>query len=301
MGLQARRQPLGEIQRLFDGGVLSALSDAELVDRFAAERDPDAFAVIVARHGPMVHATCRGILGTRSGDDAFQATFLILLNRAGTFPVGDSLGGWLRRVAGRVARQARLAENRRRRREILAVDRPVPDPAVSAERAEIIRRIRREVDRLPEKYRAPVVLCDLEGLNRDEAASLLGCPPGTVGGRLARARRQLRDRLNRQGISPSITLPLFADLSAPADSWRHVVEGSICAASKLGAGGAAGPLVLTLSVRGGRAAIGIPIKLTAAAIISIVTIGLGVSVARGRDRLDPPSQSGPARAVHIHP
>ncbi len=110
-----------QIQRLFGEGILASLSDAELVERFARERDPDIFAAIVRRHGPMVMAVCLGHIGVSGEvDDAFQATFLVLLERVGTFPVGRSLGGWLYRVARRVARQARRANARRRRRELAA-------------------------------------------------------------------------------------------------------------------------------------------------------------------------------------
>ena len=109
------------VGRIFDEGVLGSCSDAELVERFTSTRDPDAFGALVARHGATVMAVCRGLLGPGGdADDAFQATFLVLLNRAGSFPVGQSLGGWLYRVARRAARQARLADSRRRKREAVA-------------------------------------------------------------------------------------------------------------------------------------------------------------------------------------
>ena len=107
MSSQARSCSIRLIGRLFDEGVVAGLSDAELVERFAKARDPEAFAALVARHGPMVMAVCRGLLGSSGDDDdAFQATFLVLMNRAGTFPVGASLGGWLYRVARRVDRKS---------------------------------------------------------------------------------------------------------------------------------------------------------------------------------------------------
>ena len=186
-------------------GVWRDWMDASLVDRFAISRDPAAFAALVARHGPMVQAVCRGIGGLGGGEDAFQATFIVLLNRIGTFPVqGSSLAGWLFRVARRVSRQARIADDRRRRRERVAAKIDQSPQGHDPEQAEILALIRAEVDRLPERYRVPIVLCDLEGLTREEAAVLLGCPAGTVGARVARGRQRLRDRLARRGLAPSV-------------------------------------------------------------------------------------------------
>jgi RNA polymerase sigma factor (sigma-70 family) len=289
-------RPFHDIQRLFNGGVLTGLPDAELVARFAVEHDPDVFAILVARHGPTVMAVCRGILGPTSDDDAFQATFLVLLKRAGTFPVGDSLGGWLRRVARRVARQARIADARRQKRESAATPRTDSDADISAERAEIIRTIRREIDCLPERYRSPIVLCDIEGLTRDEAASLLGCPPGTVGGRLARARRRLRESLERHGISPSVATPLLTEMASPGFSWRHSIEASVRAASSLAIGTSAAPAITSLAVQGGRAAIGIPIKLAiAAGLVSVAAIGFDKVGAENRAKPEPPVRTASAR------
>ncbi len=111
---------LDEIRRLFTEGTLASLSDAQLLERFAAGRDGEAFAAIVVRHGTMVLSVCQSALGPRDtsdAEDAFQATFLVLVRRAGTFPVHGSLAGWLYRVARRVARQARVEAARRRTRE----------------------------------------------------------------------------------------------------------------------------------------------------------------------------------------
>ncbi len=224
-------------QRLIDEGVLASRCDADLVERFATTRDPEAFAVIVARHGPMVAAVCRGILGPCGDvDDAFQATFLVLLNSAGTFSAGLSLGGWLRRVAQRVARQSRLADMRRRRRERAAALSAESAMPTTPERFEIIQMIREEVDRLPEHYRATIVLCDLQGLTRDEAAQLLGCPPGTVGGRLARARRRLRDRMESRGVTWSMAFPVLSDVAPAALAWRTSVEAAVRSTAALATG-----------------------------------------------------------------
>jgi len=264
------------MQRLFGEGVLPGYSDEELVERFARGQDPEVFAAIVARHGPMVMAVCSGHIGsTGDADDAFQATFLILLNRVGAFPVGLSLGGWLYRVARRVAGQARRADARRRRREMAAGSRLETGAECDAERAEIVQIIRQEIDRLLERYRAPLVLCDLHGLTRDEAAQLLGCPAGTVGGRLARARQRLRDRLERRGVSPSFIVPIPPEIALPAGAWRLSLEAAIRATSSLSAGKRAASPVLQLAAQAGRAVIGVPAKLSlVAALIGIAAVGM---------------------------
>src|SRR3954451_2804591 len=131
---------LDEIRRVFTEGTLAGLSDGQLLERFAAGGDGEAFAAIVARHGAMVLSVCRAALGPRDGgdaEDAFQATFLVLVRRAGSFPLHGSLAGWLHGVARRVARQARVEASRRRRRERVAAGRaavavavPPHDPAL---------------------------------------------------------------------------------------------------------------------------------------------------------------------------
>lgn len=226
---------LDEIRRLFGEGTLAGLTDAQLLERFAARGDGEAFAALVNRHGPLVLAVCRSALGPRHEadvDDAFQATFLVLVRRSGSFPLHGSLAGWLYCVARRVARQARIESARRRRRERVAADRreanPPPDPA----RDELRRLVHQELDHLPERYRMPLLLCDLHGLTRDEAAAAIGCPPGTVAGRLARARDQLRSRLTRRGVAPSAALPSLSALGAddPPQLLRQATEAALAAA-----------------------------------------------------------------------
>ncbi|WP_165225307.1 RNA polymerase sigma factor [Aquisphaera insulae] len=191
---------------LFRSGMLGGLTDGELLRRFAGRVDgsaEDAFAILMERHGPMVWGVCRRALPDRNdAADAFQATFLVLARRASAVRVDDSLGPWLHGVCRRVAARARATSLRRRAREsgeVDAVTGPVPDPA-DAERLAILDE---EIGRLPERQRAAVVLCDLEGLPHEEAARRLGCPVGTVESRLSRGRRLLRDRLVRRGLAPA--------------------------------------------------------------------------------------------------
>src|SRR5579883_2521796 len=131
---------LDEIRRLFAEGTLTGLSDGQLLERFTARGDGEAFAAIVARHGAMVLSVCRSALGSRDdAEDAFQATFLVLVRRAGSFPLHGSLAGWLYRVARRVARQARIEASRRRTREQLATARGEAEPPHDPARDELRR------------------------------------------------------------------------------------------------------------------------------------------------------------------
>jgi RNA polymerase sigma factor (sigma-70 family) len=177
------------------------LTDAQLLTRFIVSRDEAAFAALVRRHGPMVLAVCRRLLGNyQDAEDALQATFLILAHRAGSIVKRDSVGSWLHGVACRAAMQAASANTRRRARETQVENMPHPEVA-PAEPRDWLPLLDREVGRLPEKYRAAVVLCDLEGRSRREAARQLGVPEGTLSGRLTTARKMLARRLARHGLA----------------------------------------------------------------------------------------------------
>ncbi|MGE3820760.1 MAG: RNA polymerase sigma factor [Isosphaeraceae bacterium] len=177
------------------------LSDAMLLDRFVSGREETAFAELVRRYHVRVRATCRRALGTdQDADDVAQATFLTLATKAGETAWRDSVEGWLHVVAKRLARDARQSATRRKRREIATSElpespQPRSDPAEDAERRELRRIVQQELKRLPEKYREPVVLCDLEGLSHAEAADRLGLPSGSMSRRLGKARSILRSRL----------------------------------------------------------------------------------------------------------
>ncbi len=223
-----------DLRAAFESGTSGALGDGPLLDRFAGRGDQAAFAAVVARHGPMVLAVCRGVLRSRDdAEDAFQATFLILARRADSVRRAESLGAWLQRVARRVAIKANGDAARRLARE-RSTARPPDDPGPAAGPwAEVVPLLHEEIGRLPEKYRAPIVLCDLEELTRDEAAGQLGWPPGTVAGRLARGRDLLRARLARRGVAPSVaTLALAASArEATAALPRPWAEATVEAAS----------------------------------------------------------------------
>jgi HlyD family secretion protein len=196
---------LRQLRTLYHVGTTQELTDGQLLERFATDRDQPAelaFGVLVERHGPMVLRVCRGVLADpHDTQDAFQATFLVLVRKARALWVRDSLGPWLHQVAYRTAACARSAIARRRRHERRAAK---LEDVVSAEpAAELERLLHYEIDRLPERYRAPVVLCDLEGRSHAQAARHLGWPVGTVKSRLSRGRERLRSRLLKSGVSPN--------------------------------------------------------------------------------------------------
>ena len=197
---------LQHVKLLFEVGAIGSLSDRQLLEQFqsrARDAAEAAFAILVERHGPMVIRTCRSVLQDEHAvEDAFQATFLVLVRRARSLWVRDSLGPWLFQVAVRVSASARASEIRRRRleqrkasqTEISVLDRNCDD---------LSPLIHQELARLPEQFRAAVVLCCLEGLSQQHAARQLGWPLGTLQSRLARGRDQLRAKLTRRGIAPS--------------------------------------------------------------------------------------------------
>ncbi len=201
---------LRHIQTLFGVGSVAGMTDAQLLERFATQRDNQAaaeatFEALVIRHGPMVLGICRDVLRDhQAAEDAFQATFLVLVRKAGTIWVHDSLGRWLAGVARRAALRVRSETDKHTPTVVLAPDLdPVAPPAVeSCERSELRQAIREELARLPERYRAPLALCYLDGLTHEQTAARLNCPVGTVRSRLARGRDRLRGRLERRGLAP---------------------------------------------------------------------------------------------------
>ncbi|HEY7311574.1 MAG TPA: sigma-70 family RNA polymerase sigma factor [Gemmataceae bacterium] len=178
-----------------------ALSDRQLLEQYAHRCDEGAFTALVRRHGAMVLGVCHRLLrDAHAAEDAFQATFLVLARRAGSMDWSESIGGWLHAVACRVARKARVSSARRQRREKEAASMRSSDPATTIDSIELRPVLDEELERLPEKYRLPLVLCYLEGQTNEEASRQLGWPKGTVQGRLARARDLLRRRLVRRGV-----------------------------------------------------------------------------------------------------
>jgi RNA polymerase sigma factor (sigma-70 family) len=201
---------LRHVRTLFAVGTVGGLTDGQLLERYTnsdGELAEPAFAALVDRHGPMVLRVCRIVLRDEDdASDAFQATFLILVRKARTLRVRDSLGPWLHQVALRVASCARSGLARRWRHEQRAAELAAARSPEDRDHGDLAAVLHEEIDRLPEQFRVPVVLCILEGLTREQAARRLGWPLGTVQSRLARGRERLRDRLTRRGLSPAVVL-----------------------------------------------------------------------------------------------
>lgn len=189
----------------WSGGQPSA--DAELLSRWC-EGDAAALEELIRRHGGMVLGVCRRVLGRHAdAEDAFQATFLVFVRKVHTLARPAEVAAWLHQVSLRVARKALANRAWRQSIEGTAVDVAdprAPDPADG--NSDLRRVLDEELDRLPEKYRLPIVLCELEERTLEEAGHILGWPKGTVACRLSRGRELLRDRLTRRRVSPS---PLF--------------------------------------------------------------------------------------------
>ncbi len=194
---------LRQIHRLFEAGTVAGLTDGQLLARFLSTRDEEAFAALVGRHGPMVLQVCRTVLKDAPDvEDAFQATFLVLIRRAGTIWRRDAVGGWLHRVAHRVAVQASIDRSRKNSlmgqvddlSAVVACEKTACDDDWRA-------RLHEEVARLPEKFRLPVVLCYFEGRTHAQAAFELHSGEATVRRRLAGARDLLHSRLTRRGVA----------------------------------------------------------------------------------------------------
>ncbi len=219
-------------------------TDALLLRRFASDRDEAAFAELVRRHGPMVLGVCRRVLRhEQDAEDAFQATFLVLARKAGALGRPGLLANWLYGVAHRTALKARAAAARRRVQERQVPAMAVAEPDLDGgERGAILDE---ELGRLPEKYRAPLVLCYLEGKTREEAARLLSWPAGTVAGRLARGRDLLRGRLTRRALAVSapVAAAILAERVAPAAVPAALLQATVKAAVLVAAGKAVAGVV----------------------------------------------------------
>jgi RNA polymerase sigma factor (sigma-70 family) len=198
------------------------VSDLTLLERFVSDREEAAFVALVKRHGPRVQGTCRRVLRNEHDvEEVFQATFLLLARKAAAIAWRESVGGWLCAVAHRLALSARADASRQRRREapFATLGRmgdgeirlpeqyhPLADPLVEVECRDLREVLDDELLHLPEKYRAPVVLCDLEGRTHQEAAEQLGWPSGSISRRLDHARALLRRRLAHRGVTLAIGL-----------------------------------------------------------------------------------------------
>jgi len=184
-------------------GDSAGLGDHELLGCFIKRHDEAAFAALVKRHGAMVWGVCRRLLSHHDAEDAFQATFLVLARKAASIVPREMVGNWLYGVAHQTALQARRTAARRRAKETQVTVMPDTEAVQEDLWPDAQPLLDQELSRLPDIYRAVIVLCDLEGRTRKKVARQLGVPEGTVAGRLARARAMLAKRLTKRGVSLS--------------------------------------------------------------------------------------------------
>jgi RNA polymerase sigma factor (sigma-70 family) len=264
---------------------LSALKDDQLLSRFFLEREDAAFGVLVQRYGPLVYGVCRRILpDSNDAEDAFQATFLVLVRKGGTLRDPGRLASWLYGVAYRTARKLKAKAALRTRSERQASEMPTKSDVSEMTYDELQAVLDEEISQLPEKYALPLVLCYLEGKTNAQAAAQLGWPEGSISRRLSRARELLRSRLARRGLALSAALitAVFARPAVAAIS--HELLASTTRAATLAASGVsldeivspATAKVVNDVITGMSAAskFSVPTVVTLASILLIVTTGL---------------------------
>ena len=227
------------------------LSDGDLLARFVAGRDEEAFAELVRRLGPAVFGVCRRVLGnTPDAEDAFQATFLVLARKADAVRPPGKVAAWVHGVATLAARKARAVRTRWRARETAVADLPERAAAEVVMYPDLAPLLDEELDRLPEKFRLPIVLCELRDLTTAQAAAELGWPVGTVASRLSRGRTLLADRLTRRGVSAGAVVAGLGVLSRTASAGvpERLIEATVSAALTAGSSASVAAASLTCEV-----------------------------------------------------
>lgn len=276
--------PATQVRVLLDRAAASA-SDSELLERFRRRRDLEALEILIRRHGPLVLAACRKVLAHDADvEDAFQASFVILIKKAAAIRQAESIGSWLYGVAHRIA--VRMRQCAARRRAVEAVARlPVAVEPPEMSWNEACAAIHQEIDRLPERLRRPLLLCCLEGRSRSQTAKDLGCSLQVVKGRLERGRNLLRRRLIRRGLALSAgMLPMPASIALGSALPRTLIDSTIQSLT-----GRPSAAVVRLAAQA--TASGFPSRL-AAGLVVLVALGMGFSLAHEL-RSSPQTQSEP--------
>jgi RNA polymerase sigma factor (sigma-70 family) len=262
------------------------LTDGQLLKRFIAQRDQAAFAALVHRHGPMVLGVCRRVLRDwHDAEDAFQATFLVLVRKAHSIGRSELLANWLYGVAHRTALKAKAKAFRRSQHEWKGALLRIADIRVGESLEDLQGLLDEELERLPNKYRAPLVLCYLEGKTNEQAARELGWPTGSISGRLARGRAMLRDRLNRRGLAAAPAIfPMLAAVYAvppivPTTLLDATVHTAVLAAAGKAVSGTISASALSLADSIVKAMRIRRLKWAAAAFLAAVLFAVGASYA----------------------
>jgi RNA polymerase sigma factor (sigma-70 family) len=300
------------LRRVVLAGAGADRTDGQLLGAFVSNRDADAFAGLVRRHGPMVLGVCRRVTGDQAiADDAFQAVFIVLARRAGAVKPREQVGNWLYGVAYRTALKARMVQARRRSRE-KQVD-VMPEPPVShpiaAEWADLQPVIDEELARLPDKLRLPVVLCDLEGRAQRDVAKHLGIPPATLATRLASARRALATRLTRRGVTLSGgALAGLLSIHGTAAAVPYALAHGVARAAEVVAGGGAVSTLVSahavqLSEGVMRMMLLTKLKAVAVTVLTLAALsgGLGLGLVPAYANTPGDGPAAPAKATVLQP
>jgi RNA polymerase sigma factor (sigma-70 family) len=268
-------------------------SDGQLLDRYLGRRDEAAFEALVRRHGPMVLGVCRRVLSdNQDAEDAFQAAFLVLVRKAASIQPRDLVGNWLYGVAYRTALETRgiLARRRAMERQVTAMPEPIRESARAAPDACAI--LDEELSRLPDKYRTPVVLCELEGRTRKQVARMLRIAEGTLSSRLATARRMLAGRLTRRGygLSAAAMTALLAEQATASSLPQPLITVTVQSAATFAAGASAAAVssnVILVTEGVLKAMFLTKVKTVTAVFVLMAVLGGGIGL------LGPGSQAGP--------
>jgi RNA polymerase sigma factor (sigma-70 family) len=298
-------QAINHIRRtllLRDG---AGMTDGQLLEDYISRHEEAALAALVRRHGPMVWGVCRRVLPNyHDAEDAFQVTFLVLVRKAASIVPREMVANWLYGVAHQTALKARSTAATRKDRERQVTEMPEREVVQQDQLDSMQPLLDQELSRLPDKYRVPIVLCDLEGKTRKEAARQLGCPEGTVAGRLARARVMLAKRLLRQGlvVSGGALAAVLSRSMASASVPASVMSSTIKAAGLFATGQATATGVISAKVAG--LTEGVlkemflhKIKSVVALLLVLAAVGMGASglIQKTQAQPSPPDSSKAGR------
>jgi RNA polymerase sigma factor (sigma-70 family) len=279
--------------------VPDACSDGQLLDAFVTRRDEAAFETLMRRHAAMVWGVCRRLLGHKQdAEDAFQATFLVLVRKAGAITRRELVGNWLYGAAYRAALEARNVRRRTRERQVSGMPEPQAKPEANANPSpELWPILDHELSRLPDKYRVPMVLCDLEGRTRREVARALGLADGTLSGRLTTARRLLAKQLAGRGVnlSGAAVAVALSQATASAAVPPTLLAGTVSVATAAAASSALSTstrvALITERVVKGMFVTKLKTVLSASLAVAVLATTLVLSLARGQEA---PPEPAPA-------
>jgi RND family efflux transporter MFP subunit len=304
---------LRQIEGLFHAGIAGDLSDSELLERFLRHSDSigeAAFEALVDRHGPMVFRVCLQALNDRhAAEDAVQVTFLVLARQAGTIRKRPSVSSWLFGVALRAAARIRMEEARRRLYEMRSAERSAALIRARQEPRDSddpYPELHAEIDRLPEKYRVPIVLCYFEGLSHEQAASRLRWPVGTVKIRLTRARAILRARLERRGRAYELLFPAAAlraghSAALPEHLFNTITQAACRSATKRTAVGLVSSSVVNVTQGVMQSMLFDKLKVVAVGLSGLFLLGFGGLIAGQQVKENGPTPPSRDRATAEKP